>query len=328
MVNDSGGRQLTSPRRKALGVTLALVGGLAIAGQSSINGRLAGRVDDPMLAAVISFGGGLVVLLTLLSVVPRMRVGVRRLRVAVDAGSLRRWQLLGGLGGATLVAGQAVTVGVLGVAMFTVGVVTGQTISGLFVDRAGLGPAGARAITSQRLAGAVLMLIAVVVTTAGGLSSAGSQTWLLVLPLAAGVAVAVQQAINGRVGVAAHDPMTATLVNFAVGTTALLVCWAVSLLVRGPGAGALPDNPLLYVGGLIGIGFIALAALVVRWIGVLVLGLATIAGQLVGSLLLDLLLPARPGMVGTATVLGVAVALLAIGVTVAPRWSLDSAQRR
>ncbi|MGH3433090.1 MAG: DMT family transporter, partial [Thermocrispum sp.] len=174
-------------------------------------------------------------------------------------------------------------------------------------------------ITPQRLAGAGLILVAVVVTTGGGLAGVGSQTWLLVLPLAGGVAVAVQQAINGRVGVAAANPMTATLVNFTVGTTVLVLGWLLSVLVSGTGPSSLPSNPVLYAGGLVGIAFIAVAALVVRWIGVLVLGLATIAGQLVGSLLLDVLLPTREGMVTMATVLGVGLALVAIGVTVFTR---------
>lgn len=299
-------------------MALALVSGLAIAAQSSINGRLAVKIDDALFAAVISFGGGLLVLLLLLPVLPGMRAGVGKLRSALTDGALRPWQLLGGACGATLVAGQAITVGALGVAMFTVGVVTGQTVSGLVVDKHGLGPAGARAITAQRLSGAVLMLAAVVVTTSGGLGASGPQTWLLVLPLVGGVAVAVQQAINGRVGVAAENPLTATLVNFTVGTTALLLGWLVSFALRG-GPGDFPANPVLYLGGLVGVAFIAIAALVVRWIGVLVLGLATIAGQLVGSLLLDLLLPTEAVVVTTATVLGVGLALVAIAVTTAPR---------
>ena len=37
---------------------------------------------------------------------------------------------------------QSFTVGLLGVALFTVAAVTGQTLSGLLVDRIGIGPAG------------------------------------------------------------------------------------------------------------------------------------------------------------------------------------------
>ena len=66
-------------------------------------------------------------------------------RAAARAGALRPWQLLGGVAGASLVASQGITVGTIGVALFVVAVVAGQTSSGLAVDHAGLGPpAGAR----------------------------------------------------------------------------------------------------------------------------------------------------------------------------------------
>ena len=51
--------------------------------------------------------------------------------------------------------------GLLGVALFTVATVTGQTLSGLLVDRMGIGPAGKRAITGIRVIGSVLTVAAV-----------------------------------------------------------------------------------------------------------------------------------------------------------------------
>ncbi len=293
------------------GVVLALLSGLAMATQGRINGQLGTELRDSMLAAVISFGGGLVLLLLALPVAPKTRAGLRRLADAVRAGRLRPWHCLGGLGGATFVAGQSVTVSVLGVAMFTVGVVAGQTVSSLFVDRAGLGPAGPQALTWPRVLGAVLTLGAVAGSLSGGLGQGGGSLWLLVLPLAGGAAVAVQQAINGRVNAASGSAMTATLVNFAVGTTALVAGWLVSLIVRGGPVG-FPGNPVLYLGGVVGIVFIALASFVVRWTGVLLLGLSAIAGQLVGSVLLDLFLPTHGGHPGAATLIGTGVALVAV----------------
>lgn len=271
-----------------------------------------------MLAALVSFGGGLLVLCLLLALLPGMRAGVGSLRTALAAGSLRRWHLLGGMAGALMIASQAVTVGVLGVALLTLGVVAGQTVGSLVVDRVGLGPAGMRPLTARRVAGAVLMLVAIGVTVGGQVASAGGGTWLLLMPVAAGVGVAVQQAINGRVGAAARNAMTATLVNFVVGTVALAAAWLVSLSLRGGPSGR-PGSPVLYLGGLVGICFIALAAFVVRWIGVLLLGLASIVGQLAGSVLLDLLAPTRAGGVQAGTLVGIALATVAVAVAAAPR---------
>jgi transporter family-2 protein len=74
---------------------------------------------------------------------------------------------------------------------------------------------------------------------------------------------------------------------------------------------------VLYLGGAIGAIFIAIAAAVVRDTGVLLLGLGTVAGQLGGALVLDLVLPggARPG---AATYAGVLLTLGAVLLATVP----------
>ncbi|WP_445182855.1 DMT family transporter [Pseudonocardia sp. Cha107L01] len=52
------------------------------------------------------------------------------------------------------------------------------------------------------------------------------------------VAVAIQSALNGRVGAAAGSPWPATLVNFAVAALTLAVTLLVELTVRGSRAGS------------------------------------------------------------------------------------------
>lgn len=281
--------------------------------QSRINGQLGVELRDSLLAAVISFGGGLVVLFVLLSLTRPMRSGVSRLAGELRNGGLRPWQCLGGVGGAMFVAGQSVTVGVLGVSLFTVSVVAGQTVTGLFVDRAGFGPGGPQRLNVPRVLGAALTLVAVAWSVSGGLTVPGGAAtlWLLALPMVAGVFVAVQQAINGHVAAASGSALTAALSNFTVGTAVLVLAWLVSLLLRGAPT-ALPDNPVLYLGGLVGVVFIALASFVVRWTGVLLLGLAAIAGQLIGAVLLDVFLPAGGRPLSPDTVAGTALALVAV----------------
>ncbi|WP_019818561.1 DMT family transporter, partial [Saccharomonospora saliphila] len=129
--------------------------------QSRINGQLGTELGDAVLAAVISFGGGLLILLALLPISARMRKGLGRAGSALRTGGLRPWHFLGGLAGATYVLGQSVTVVLIGVAMFTVGVVAGQTVSGLVVDKVGIGPAGRQAPSWPRVLGAVLTVVAV-----------------------------------------------------------------------------------------------------------------------------------------------------------------------
>ncbi|MEU0077019.1 DMT family transporter [Micromonospora tulbaghiae] len=300
-----------STGRRVAGVGLATASGVMVAVQSRINGELGVRLADGIAAAVVSFGVGLLILLVLVPATPGGRRGLAALRGALRAGTLRPWQCLGGVCGAFLVATQGLTIGALGVAVFTVAVVAGQSGSSLLVDRAGIGPAGRQPVTPNRLIGAVLTVLAVLLAVGDRLGDPQALA-LALLPLVAGVGIAWQQAVNGRVRAAAGSAMTATLVNFTVGTAALLVTFAVDLAVRGRPAGAFPDEPWLYLGGPLGIVFIALAAALVRFTGVLLLGLATIAGQIVGAVLLDLVLPTAASHPGLDTLLGAALTMVAV----------------
>jgi bacterial/archaeal transporter family-2 protein len=94
----------------------------------------------------------------------------------------------------------------------------------------------------------------------------------------------------------------------------LLAAFAVSLALRGLPGGVLPAEPWLYLGGPIGVTFIAVAAAVVRLTGVLLLGLATVAGQVVGAVLLDLLLPAAASRPDATTLIGAALTLVAVAI--------------
>ncbi|MBR7744194.1 DMT family transporter [Phycicoccus sp. BSK3Z-2] len=291
--------------------------GALVAVQSQINGTLAGRLGEGLrsgaLAAVISFGSGLVVL----AVVAALRPGVRRGFFAVPRlvrdGRLRWWQLVGGAAGALLVASQSITVGTIGVALFTVAVVAGQTSTAALVDHLGLGPSGRQAVTRGRLVGAVVTLVAVVVSVAGRLGGSGgiglAVALLALLPLVAGAGTSFQQAVNGRVS---HEtgPIAAALNNFTVGTTVLVLLLLAALLLPGRIDG-LPGTWWLYLGGLVGVLFITAAAALVKVHGVLVLGLCTIAGQVVSSVLIDAALGEH---LGVGTLVGAALALVGVGI--------------
>ncbi|HVM26184.1 MAG TPA: DMT family transporter [Mycobacteriales bacterium] len=296
------------------GTTLALgaagVSGALVAAQQRINGQLGVDLQDALLAALVSFTTGLVaVVLVVLA-----RPAARRALAAVR--DVPWWCRLGGLGGATLVAVGAAATPQIGVALLTVGLVAGQTTGGLVVDRVGLVPGGSHLLTLPRVAGAVLCFVAVALGSLGR-DARDADPVLLVLVVIAGFLIAVQQALNGRVRRTTGDAAVATLVNFVVGTAALGLGFALAAAARGLPAGNWPgpERWYLYLGGPIGAGFVAVAAVVVRRVGVLRLGLAVIAGQLVGALVLDLLLPATGRPVAAATLLGAALTLVAVGIS-------------
>lgn len=298
------------------GVLAAFVGGLGGAAQARVNGGLAGSLHSGIAAALLSNTTALLLVTAAMAVAPAARAGLRQAVRRLRDGTLRPWECVGGACGALYVASQGVSAGRLGLAAFTVAVVAGQTGGGLAVDRAGIAPGGRRPVTRTRALGATLAVGAVAVAV-GDRLQAGTPFALAALPLLAGVALAVQGAVNGRVREAAGAVLPAVFINAVVGTAALLLAFGGEVLLRGLPTGTLPTEPWWYLGGAIGAGFTAIGVAVVHRIGVLLLALAVIAGQLSGALALDLLVPGPAGAPGGAAVLGVALVLVSVLVVVA-----------
>jgi transporter family-2 protein len=291
-----------------------LVGGM-MSVQSRINGQLSAALGSGLEAAVFSFGSGLILVLVLLAIVPSIRRGVARIPHAIRSGELAWWQILGGIFGGFFVAVQSAAVPFVGVAVFTVAVVAGQSTSSLFVDRAGLGPAGRVPITLTRVISAVVAILAVILAVANRLTDGHISVIPVVFAVIAGSLTAVQQATNGRVSRAASSPLSATFYNFVFGTTALAAAFGVSLAVAGGEASSLPSSPLwMYLGGVIGVAFIAIAAWAVPLVGVLRFALLSIAGQLTGAVLLDIFAPTSGTELGWNLFAGVLLAFVAVAI--------------
>lgn len=287
----------------------AVLSGAMVALQARLNGDLQVALGDTLLTALVSFATGLVAVVAVVACRPASRIALAKLRDTPG------WNRLGGVGGAVLVAVGAAAAPRIGVALLTIGLVAGQTGGGLAVDRLGLGPGRRQDVTGPRAAGALLCLLAVGAGVLGG-GARHADPVLMALIVVAGMLIALQQALNGRVHRATGDAGVATLVNFVVGSAALLLGLAVRAALFGvhvshwPGLGELA----LYAGGPIGAAYVAVAAVVVGRLGVLRLGLAITAGQLLGAVGLDAALPGGSG-VPLATLVGVLLTLIAVVVS-------------
>ena len=297
------------------------VGGAVLIGaltalQARINGTLGAEIGDGFVAAAVSFSSGLVILVVLSALIPGGRRGFGRLMVGIRTRSIPPWMLLGGLVGAFTVASQGLTVATIGVALFTVGFVAGQTIGGMVLDRIGYGPAGVVPVTVRRLVGALLAIAGVVVCLSGD-ALGGVPLWMLVVPAIAGAGVAWQQGTNGRLRVRVESPLTATLVNFIGGTVVLVIAAGVHIgFVGAPRT--IPTEPWLYLGGAVGVIYIFLSSVVVRRTGVLLLGLGSVVGLLTTSVLLDALWPAPAAPSTPVALLAAAVAIAGVAVAAVP----------
>lgn len=287
--------------------------------QARANGELAVAVGSGLEAAIWSFGSGLVLLSILVAVNKNVRSGIGKVLTGLRNRDFPRWQVLGGLMGGMFVGVQANVVPLIGVAIFSVAVVAGQSSNALLVDRIGLGPAGVTAISPIRIIASVLAVIGVVVAVSDRISG-DIAIVPVILSFLVGALISVQQAINGRIGITAGNAFSSTWFNFAFGTAGLVAAAAVQLTAGSMDAGALPTQPWwIYTGGVVGVAFIAMSVWVVPKVGVLIFALISISGQLTGALILDIVMPTG-GTVITATLfIGVGITFLAVALSALPR---------
>jgi bacterial/archaeal transporter family-2 protein len=295
-----------------------LVGSLT-AWQARANGELAVLVGSGLEAAVWSFGSGLIMLTILFAVNRRIRAGVGKVVRGLRNRDFPRWHILGGVLGGTFVGVQASVVPLIGVALFTVAVVAGQSSNALLVDRIGLGPAGVAAISPIRVIASALAVGGVLVAVSNRLSGEVS-----VLPVAlsflVGALISVQQAINGRIGITAGNAFSSTWFNFVFGTTALIVASATQVFWGDMYVSALPsDSWWVYTGGIVGVVYIAMSVWVVPKVGVLIFVLISVSGQLTGALILDLLMPTSGTVITPTLFIGVGLTFVAVVLSILPR---------
>lgn len=311
----------SAKNRIPIWVALVLSGlaGVLVATQSRINGGLSGELGNGYVTAAVSFGLGFIVIAIAFLCSPRARKGLTLLKSEVRRGRLPYWALTGGVFGSIFVLSQGLVATMLGLALFAVGIVAGQVLGGLIFDRFGLGPGGVVPLTTFRVLGTVLAIAAVAFSVFADIFSEaghGSTVWLIVVPLLVGVGVSFQSTVNGLVRSAAQSAMTATFLNFLVGTSILVVAAAISVAING-WPETWPTEFWHYIGGPIGVVFIAMAALLVRTAGVLLLSMSNVAGQLVASVVFEAAFPLAGGVTLPA-LLAATVALLAVAVAAQP----------
>ncbi|WP_336161458.1 DMT family transporter [Amycolatopsis sp. VC5-11] len=310
----------TSPTRRATSVvvlTIATVfAGMLGPLQSLVNGHLGTELGDGHAAALVSFGTGLVLMLVIVLTRARTRAAFFRLPGQLVRGEIPRWNFFAGLCGAVIVLSEGVTVGFLGVAIFQTSLISGMVISGVVCDRLGIGVPFKQAMSAPRIAGAILAICATVLVVSPNWS-APHMIALAIMPFVGGLLAGWQPAGNSEIGLLSGSMFISITWNFLIGFVALGLVYVVRMAASGAHF-ALPGTWWMYFGGPLGLLSIALMALLVRGLGLLLLGLASTAGQLIGSLLLEVVAPAAGSSLHLVTVLGALVALAAAAIAMIP----------
>jgi transporter family-2 protein len=294
---------------------LAAISGAMIALQARANGELSHRIDNGIEAALVSFGSGLIIISIIAIFSPSIKEGARNLRGAVAHKALPRWILFAGALGGSFVAVQTHIVPVIGVAIYSVASIAGQTAASLVVDRIGLTGGGKKHITPRRITAALFTVFAVFISVFDRLDAKDLSIFAVFLGCIAGAIVGVQRAMNGQINEHSHQSFTTSFLNFFMGTAFLVLLLLLLILIGPTELVALPAGPWwIYTGGALGVIYIAFTSTIVQHLGVLTFTLFSVGGQLVASLLIDLYSPADGVHVSIYLVTGIAMTYLGVVV--------------
>ena len=292
---------------------LAALSGLMIALQARANGELSHRLNNGLEAALVSFGSGLIIIAVIAAFNPAIKEGIKNLRNAVANKEIAQWKLLAGALGGSFVAIQTHIVPLIGVAIYSVASIAGQTAMSLVVDRIGLTGGGKKLISRRRVAAAVLTVLAVFVSVFDRIDAKNLSLFAVVLGCIAGAVVGVQRALNGQINEYSHQSFTTSLLNFITGTSLLLLLILGGVLIGKIELVPLPAGPWwIYTGGVIGVIYIAFTSTIVQHLGVLTFTLFSVGGQLVGSLVIDLISPTNGVNVSVYLVTGIVMTYLGV----------------
>jgi len=292
---------------------LAALSGVLISLQTRANGELSHLINNGLEAALVSFGSGLIIITIISFFNPAIKEGIKNLRTAVANKEIARWKLLAGALGGSFVAIQTNIVPLIGVAIYSVASIAGQTAMSLVVDRIGLTGGGKKLISKRRVAAAVLTVLAVFVSVVDRIDAKNLSLVAVVLGCIAGAVVGVQRALNGQINEYSHQSFTTSLLNFITGTSLLVILIIGGVLIGKIALVPLPIGPWwIYTGGVIGVIYIAFTSTIVQHLGVLTFTLFSVGGQLVGSLVIDLVSPTNGVNVSAYLVTGIVMTYLGV----------------
>ena len=285
---------------------LAALSGAMIALQARANGELSHRLNNGLQAALVSFGSGLIIIFIITLFNSKIKEGIKNLRRSVANKEIARWKLFAGALGGSFVAIQTQIVPLIGVAIYSVASIAGQTAMSLIVDRIGLTGGGKKLISPRRILAAVLTVLAVLVSVWDRIDANNLSMLAVTAGGIAGAIVGVQRALNGQINEHSHQSFTTSLLNFTTGTAFLLVLIIAGILLGRNELSPLPSGPWwIYTGGVIGVIYIAFTSTIVQHLGVLTFTLFSVGGQLLGSLVIDLVSPTDGVSVSAYLVTGI-----------------------
>jgi transporter family-2 protein len=237
-----------------------------------------------------------------------VRAGFKDIFKAVKNKELSRWRLGAGVLGASFVAMQTHVVPIVGVALFTVASIAGQTAISLWVDHVGLMGSGKNVVTIRRVVAAVITVLAVIISAWGRFSMSNFSPLAIFLAIVAGGWVGVQRALNGQINNYSNKSFATSQLNFITGTSFLLLLLSLRSLFTDHSIMNFSTGPWwMFLGGSMGVVYIAFSAVAVQHLGVLDFTLFSVGGMLFGSLLIDIFAPTQGTVISWYLIAGILI---------------------
>ena len=279
-------------------------------------------MGDSLEAALVSFSTGLLFVSGIALVRQDVRAGFRQIFTAINLNKMPAWTITAGVLGASFVAMQTYVVPIAGVALFTVASLAGQTAISLWVDKSALSGGTKTLITKRRVVAAIITVLAVVLSAWDRFELSNFSIIALGLAFFAGSWVGVQRALNGRINSHSNKSFATSWLNFITGTSFLLLLLLLRSLFTDHSILNFQTAPLwMFLGGSIGVIYIAISSHIVQHLGVLEFTLFSVGGMLIGSLLIDLLLPTPGTVISPFLIAGIALTYLGVVVNGQSRLS-------
>jgi transporter family-2 protein len=272
-------------------------------------------MGDSLEAAVVSFSTGLLFVTAIAIFRKDVRSGFAQIFKAVKESKMPPWTLAAGALGASFVAMQTYVVPIAGVALFTVASLAGQTGISLWVDKLALSGGAKTLISKRRVIAAVITVMAVGVSAWDRFEMSDFSIVALGLAFFAGSWVGVQRALNGRINSHSNKSFATSWLNFITGTSFLLFLLLLRSLFTDHSILNFQTAPWwMFLGGSIGVIYIALSSHIVQHLGVLEFTLFSVGGMLIGSLVLDLIFPLQVAQISLHLLVGTLIVYLGIKV--------------
>ena len=276
-----------------LAIAIGIIGGIATTMQASINTESRKFFRSPFVVAGLNFTVAWMILAAFIIISEHsffIPLG--------DVAEHPPWIWLGGVCAIIIVTMGILCVPKLGAAGNAMIVNFGQVITGLVIDHFALFGSEEARISFIRLAGALLVLGGLMLVTmekkAGTGSSGQMPVLYMVLSFTAGIACAVQVAVNGTLRLVLDSVSKATLISMSVAILSTLTVMAVLTLLRGrkgifdqPAAEKVQFRLYMVTGGLFALTVVSGNAAIAPVLGTGLVTILNLIGMMVIGLVID-----------------------------------------